>query len=72
VILADSATGGSTTGAASWYGVEAKKRLFGGVTYRFCRKEMTTDVSWLLGAIAAEFARDKQGLGRRVQVSYWM
>lgn len=71
-VLADSALSGSTTAAASGYGVEVRKRLFGGASYRLCRKEMTADVPWLIALIAAEFERDRHGLGREVMVSHWM
>jgi hypothetical protein len=71
-VLAHSALSGSTTAAASGYGVKVRKRLVGGVSYRLCPKEMAADVPWLIALIAAEFERDRYGLGKKVMVSHWM
>ncbi len=70
-IMAASSLPGSTTGASSGYGVIVKKPFFGNPKYYFNRACMEMNVPWLIAAIAAEFERDKSGIGRTVKILQW-
>ncbi|MEI7512945.1 MAG: hypothetical protein WCK01_05840 [Candidatus Uhrbacteria bacterium] len=70
-IMVHSALLGSTTGASSGYGVIVKKPFFGNPKYYFNRACMEMDVPWLIASLAAEFERDKSGIGRTVEILRW-
>jgi len=61
-----------TSGAANWNEVKVKKKLFGGISYLFHGSVENPDVSWLMGAIAAEYERDRRNNGLKVKITSWM
>lgn len=70
-VLADSSVGGAAGLAVNGSGIEATRRLFGGVSYRPCAKEMREDVPWLIAWMALAFEQDAMGVGRKFAISEW-